>query len=173
MVKKIPKQKSKESLSITYSEPFTAIVERQKGERHNSLKIQSPTFYYHQLNKFKPGTKVTLEVHTRKAKRTDQQNRYYWGVYLPLIAKETGNHNLDALHACFTGLFLTEKVVEVLGRKVRIKKSTTALGVGEFCEYIMNIEAETGVEAPPTENWNLAPLREPVEEKDELSIGIP
>lgn len=159
MTKKIPKQKSKESLSITYSEPFTAVVERKPNEKFNSLKITSDVFYHHQMNKFKPGTKVTLEVHTRKAKRTDQQNRYYWGVYLPLIAKETGNHNLDALHSLFSSLFLTEKVVEVMGRKVRIKKSTTALGVGEFCEYIMNIEAETGVEAPPTENWQLAPLR--------------
>lgn len=157
--KKVLKQKTKESITITYSEPFSATVERKPGERHNSLKIASPVFYYHQLNKFKVGTKVTLELHTRKTKRTDQQNRYYWGVYLPLIAKETGNHNLDALHSLFSSLFLTEKVVEVMGRKVRIKKSTTALGVGEFCEYIMNIEAETGVEAPPTENWNLAPLR--------------
>ena len=159
MTKRTPKQKSKESVSITSSEPFTAVVERKPGERHNSLAISSPVFYHHQLNKFKPGTKVTLEVHTRKAKRSDQQNRYYWGVYLPLIAKETGNHNLDALHSLFSSLFLTEKVVEVMGRKVRIKKSTTALGVGEFIEYIMNIEAETGVEAPPTENWQLAPLR--------------
>lgn len=161
MAKKVSKQKTKGSLSITYSDPFAAVVERKPNERYNSLKILSTTFYHHQLNKFKPGTKVTLEVHTRKAKRTDQQNRYYWGVYLPLIAKETGNHNLDALHALFTSLFLTEKIVEVLGKKVRIKKSTTALNVSEFCEYIMNIEAETGVEAPPTENWELAPLRKP------------
>lgn len=153
------KQKSKDSLSITYSQPFTATIERNPSDKHNSLKITSPVFYYHQLNKFKIGTKVTLEIHTRKSKRTDQQNRYYWGAYLPLIAKETGNHNLDALHSLFSSLFLTEKVVEVMGRKVRIKKSTTALGVGEFCEYIMNIESETGVVAPPTENFNLAPLQ--------------
>jgi len=166
MAKKITKQKSKESLSITFSEPFAAIVERKPNERHNSLKILSPVFYRHQLNKFKPGMKVTLEVHTRKAKRTDQQNRFYWGAYLPLIAKETGNHDLDALHELFRALFLTKGVVEVMGRKVRIKKSTTELGVGEFCEYIMNIEAETGVEAPPTENWELSPLREPRGEED-------
>lgn len=170
MAKKEVKQKSKESISITYSEPFSAIVERKPNERFNSLKISSLIFYHHQLNKFKPGTKVTLEVHTRKTKRTDQQNRYYWGVYLPLIAKETGNHNLDALHTLFSSMFLTKEIVEVLGKKVRIKKSTTALGVGEFCEYIMNIEAETGVEAPPTENWELAPLREQTDEKSDIEM---
>lgn len=145
--------------SITRSEPFTATIEKSP-EGKNRLAITSRVFYQHQLNKFKPGTKVTLMLHTMRVKRTDAQNRYYWGVYLPLIAKETGNHHIEALHQLFTSLFLTEKVVEVLGRKVRVKKSTTELGVGEFCEYIMNIEAETGVEAPPTENWDLAPLRE-------------
>ena len=104
------------------------------------------------------GEKVTLEVHNRKAKRTEAQNRYYFGVYLPLIGKETGEHNIDRLHALFSGKFLTEMVVEVLGEKTRLKKSTTELGVGEFCEYIMNIESETGVAAPPTENYDLAPL---------------
>lgn len=165
MKKKIPKQKTKESLSITYSEPFSAVIEKGPDGR-NKLSVTSKVWYQHQLNKFKPGTKVTLEIHNRKPKRTDAQNRYLWGVYYPLIAKETGNHNIDALHSLFTGLFLTEKVVEVMGRKVRIKKSTTMLGVGEFCEYVMDIESETGVEAPPTENYELALLR-----KDELSTG--
>ncbi len=160
MAKKIPKQKSKESVSITYSEPFSAVIVDGGGPWKNKLQIVSREFYQHQINKFKVGTKVTIEIHTRKAKRSDQQNRYYWGVYLPLIAKETGNHNLDALHTLFSSLFLTEKVVEVMGRKVRIKKSTTALSVSEFIEYIMNIEAETGVEAPPTENYGLSPIRE-------------
>lgn len=159
MPKKIPKQKSKDSFTITYSEPFSATVVAGENEWNRKLQITSKDFYQHQLNKFKVGTKVTIEIHTRKTKRTDQQNRYYWGVYLPLIAKETGNQNLDALHTLFTSLFLTKQIVEVFGKKVRIKKSTTELGISEFCEYIMNIETETGVEAPPTENWELAPLR--------------
>jgi len=145
---------------ITYSQPFTATVIDENGLHKHKLKISSPEFYQHQLNKFKVGTKVTLVIHTEKSKRSDQQNRYYWGVYLPLIAKETGSHDLDALHELFKSLFLTKNIKEVLGRKVRITKSTTELGVGEFCEFIMNIESETGVEAPPTENWDLAPLRE-------------
>jgi len=169
MAKKIPKQKSKESLSITFSEPFAAIVERKPNERYNSLKILSSVFYHHQLNKFKPGTKVTLEIHTRKVKRSDQQNRYYWGVYLPLIAKETGNHNLDYLHELFRSLFLTKGVVEVMGRKVRMKKSTTELSTSEFISYIMDIEAETNIIAPPTENYLLAPLREPRDDEPDTN----
>lgn len=127
-----------------------------------TLVPQSKPWFQHQLNKFKVGEVVTLEIHNRKAKRTEAQNRYYFGVFLPLIAKETGEHNIDRLHALFSGKFLTEAVVEVLGQKTRLKKSTTELGVGEFCEYIMNIEAETGIEAPPTESYDLVNLREGV-----------
>lgn len=151
--------------SITRSQPFSATIRRSKVDGKNALVVESRAWYQHQLNKFPDGTKVTLEVHTRKAKRTEQQNRYYWGVYLPLIARETGEADLDALHELFKGKFLTEGVVEVLGQKVRKKRSTTELGVGEFCQFIIDIEALTQVAAPPTENWELAPLQEGVKEK--------
>jgi hypothetical protein len=166
MAKKSAKKKPAKEKSpyITRTEPFAAVI--KKGEDgKNTLVVRSKVYYQHQLNKFKDGTPVTLEVHTKKAKRTEQQNRYYWGVYLPLIANETGERDLDALHALFTGKFLTEGIVTVLGQQVRLKKSTTALGVGEFCQYIMDIEALTQVEAPPTENHDLAPLRDGVLDK--------
>ena len=143
---------------IIYTQGFAAVI--RKDERgQNKLIVKSQRWYQHQLNKFKNGQSVSLMIHNERPKRTDRQNRYYWGVYLPLIAKETGEGNLDSLHELFTGKFLTERVTEVLGQKVRMKKSTTALGIMEFSEYIMNIEAETGVEAPPTESWELAPLK--------------
>ena len=167
MAKK-PRQ-AKDSTSITRSQPFAAII-RAGEDGKKALVVESKLWYQHQLNKFPDGTKVTLEVHTRKAKRTEQQNRYYWGVYLPLIARETGEGDLDALHELFKGKFLAEGIVEVLGQKVRKKKSTTELGVGEFCEFIMNIEAETGVAAPPTENYNLAPLRDGINKNDNENI---
>lgn len=147
----------KDSASITRSQPFAGKIVSTDGEK--KLLVSSKLWYRHQLQKFKEGESVTLEIHNRKAKRTEQQNRYYWGVYLPLVSKETGEHNLDALHSLFKGKFLSEGVVDVLGQKVRIVKSTTELGVGEFSEFIMNIEAETGIEAPPTENYDLAPLK--------------
>lgn len=151
-----------DSITVTRSQPFAAVIRKSKVDGKSTLVVKSPTWYHHSLNKFKDGEEVTLEVHTRKPKRTEQQNRYYWGVYLPLIAKETGEGDLDALHELFKGKFLAEGIVEVLGQKVRKKKSTTELGVAEFSEFVMNIEAETGVAAPPTENYNLVPLKEGV-----------
>lgn len=154
----LKKKKSEDSQSITFSQPFSAVITQDPSTGKKVLEISSRDFYQHQLNKFKVGEKVTLELHTRKAKRTEAQNRYLWGIYYPAIAAETGERNLDALHQLFSGLFLTKAITEVLGQKVRIKKSTTELNVAEFIEYIMSIEAETGIAAPPTENWELAPL---------------
>ena len=150
--------KTNKSLSVTYSQPFSATIESQNGKK--TIKIKSQQWYQHQLNKFKIGESVTLVIHNRKLKRTEQQNRYYWGVYLPIIAKERNEPNLDRLHELFKGLFLTEGVVEVLGRKVRMKGSTAELSIGKFCQYIMDIHHETEVEPPPTENWGLVSLKE-------------
>lgn len=151
-------QKSKKSDSITFSQPFSGIIQQGEGVQ-KKLVILSRSWYQHQLNKFKVGDKVTMEIHTRKPKRTDAQNRYYWGVYLPMIALETGERDLDRLHQLFSGKFLTKGIVEVLGEKVRIKRSTTELSVSDFCQYIMDIETLTGVMAPPTENYELGPMR--------------
>lgn len=152
------------SETITRTEPFAAIV-RKNTEGNNILVVQSKMYYQHQLNKFKDGTRVTLEVHDRKPKRTEQQNRYYWGAYLPLIASETGEKDLEALHELFKGKFLAEGIVEVLGEKVRKKKSTTDLGIAEFCQYIIDIETLTGIQAPPTVNYGLAPIHEEINDK--------
>lgn len=147
----------------TYTQSFAGVI--RKGPDGKRLIVKSQRWYQHQLNKFKDGENVTLVIHNRKPKRTEQQNRFYWGAYLPKIAEETGEKDLDRLHELFKGKFLTEGVVEVLGEKVRMKKSTTALSVGDFSQYITDIENLTGVVPPPTENYDLALLRE----SDELS----
>ena len=146
---------------VTYSQSFAGVIRACSSGK--KLIIRSQSWYQHQLNKFRDGENVTLIIHTRKPKRTGQQNRYYWGVYLPKIAEETGENDLDRLHELFKGKFLTEGIVDVLGEKVRMKKSTTALSIVDFCEYIMAIESHTGIQAPPTENYDLEPLPNPSE----------
>lgn len=167
MTKKTTKKKEKPAGGITRTKTFAGVI-RKGIDGYNTLIIKSQRWYKYQLQKFKDGENVTLEVHNRKSKRTEQQNKYYWGVYLPLVSKETNEPDLDRLHELFKGKFLTEGIFEVLGEKVRIKRSTTELGVGEFCQYILDIEHLTEVEAPPTENYELAPLREVVKK---LSTG--
>lgn len=151
---------------VTYTQNFAAEIRKKLDDpKNNRLAIKSITWFQYQLNKFRDGEQVTLVIHSRRSKRSEQQNRYYWGAYLPIIAEETGEKDLDKLHELFKGKFLTEGVVEVLGEKVRMKKSTTALSISDFCQYITDIENLTNVKAPPTENYDLASL----EEYDDLS----
>lgn len=145
--------------TVTRTQGFAATI-RVKDGGVKGVAVASPRFYQHQINKFRDGEQVTLEIHNERPKRTEAQNRYYWGVYLPLVSNETGEADIDRLHELFKGKFLTQGIVEVLGEKVRLKKSTTELGVGEFCDYIMNIQNLTGVEAPPTESFGLVSLKD-------------
>ncbi len=163
MSKRKPKNEDPRE-KITYTQSFAGVIRKEGGQ--NKLIVKSPRWYQHQLNKFKDGETVSIMIHNERPKRTDRQNRYYWGVYLPLIAKEKNEPDIDRLHELFRGKFLTQGVVDVLGEKVRMKRSTTELGVGEFCDYILAIESLTEVEAPPTESWQLAPLREKTDGED-------
>lgn len=152
MKKKIDTTRSKTSqLYVTDTKDFSGTIEMVGGKK--VLAITSRDWYDTQINKFKVGDKVSLYISSRRPKRSEAQNRYYWGAYLPLIANETGERDLDRLHKLFSGKFLTTGIVEVLGEKVRMTKSTTSLSKNDFSEYIMAIEAETGIQSPPTENY--------------------
>ena len=135
--------------AVVASKQFAATVRKKDGKSH--LVITSPEFYQNELNKFKENEPLSLYVTNKKPRRSIQQNSYYWGVYLPLIAKETGESDVERLHLLFKGKFLTKAIVEVLGHKVRITGSTTSLSKSEFSEYIMAIESETGIAAPPVD----------------------
>jgi len=97
------------------------------------------------------GQEVGIEIVEKTNSRSGNQNRYYW-FYLGLIEEETGQ-NKDELHAYFKGKFLTQKITELYGDKVRITKSTTELTRGQFCEYLIDISTLTGVELPDTEKY--------------------
>lgn len=146
-VKKFP------DIDIVDTKDFAGVIEevQKDGRSKKRMKILSPRWYQHNINKFKVGEKVTMYVTNRKPKRSIQQNRYLWGVYYPLIAQETGQRNIEAMHRGFAEMFLSQGETVVFGRRVYVVKSSAALSKSEFSAFIMDIEAETGVEAPPTE----------------------
>jgi hypothetical protein len=139
---------------------FAGVI-RTGADGIKRLHVRSQRWYLHQISKFKDGEEVSLVVTNLRAKRSEAQNNYYWGVFLPIVADHTGERNLDRLHTLFKGKFLTTGVVDVLGQKVRMTRSTTELNKSQFCQFIIDIEAETGVEAPPTENYGLDPIYGP------------
>jgi hypothetical protein len=142
-------------LNTYKSESFVGkIVEVEGGWR---VRLNDEKYYRHFLKKLKLGDTVTVTLTNRRPKRTENQNRYYW-VYLSIIAEQTG-HEPEELHELFKATCLPSKIVTVLGDQVRMKTSTTDLTVNDFCEYILKIEAKSGVPAPDSREWSLPQLK--------------
>jgi hypothetical protein len=60
--------------------------------------------------------------------RTEEQNRYYWGVVLKILSKKVGVHPLEIHSFCKINLMPVKKT------------STTNLNKKEFTEYLKNIK---------------------------------
>jgi len=91
----------------------------------------------------------TLRVELPKKKRTISQNNFYF-FYLGIIEQETGQDSND-LHEYFKRAHLPPKFITVMGKEIKIPRSTTELSKLEFGEYLEKICAETGVPIPDPE----------------------
>ena len=47
---------------------------------------------------FKDGTKLDITIRKHKSKRSNEQNRYYFGVVLPILADYFGHDNTEDMH---------------------------------------------------------------------------
>jgi hypothetical protein len=82
--------------------------------------------------------------------RTLSQNALYW-FYLGVIESETGN-NANDMHEFFRRTLLKPKLINVMGKEIRVPSSTTELTKVEFGEYMDRICAETNVPIPNPED---------------------
>lgn len=93
--------------------------------------------------------------------RSLSQNNLYW-MYLEIIERETGN-NANDMHEYFRRVLLSPKTLKVMGKEIKVPRSTTELKKHEFSDYMDKICAETGVPIPDTESYlrdiDLAPLK--------------
>lgn len=92
------------------------------------------------------GKKLVININLDKARRSLDQNAYYWA-YLEIIANETG-HNADELHKLFKGLFLPKKQLKFKDKIYMMSGSTADLNKPQFSEYLDKIASETGVPLP-------------------------
>ena len=88
----------------------------------------------------------TFRIEMCENKRSLSQNALYH-LYLSVIERETGNNSSD-LHELFKRTLLPPRLIKVMGKELKIPASTTTLTKTEFGEYMMRIEAETGVLVP-------------------------
>ena len=142
-------QSLKQSLpeeSVIKSQSFAATIVKVISENRNTFAVESKTYFQHQINKFKEGTKVTLEIHTRKPKRTEQQNKYWW-VYITLIGGETG-HTPEEIHEWAKRMFLPPRYVKIMKTEMKLPASTPLLSKSEMSDYLDRISAATNVPLP-------------------------
>ena len=108
------------------------------------------------------GQEVRISIERRpaaKKPRTDSQNRYYWGVVIPLIGDEIGL-NADETHELLRWEFLKERrIIEKDKAKycVEIARSTTTLSTIDMGVYIDSIK-----------NWAITAIGVHIPEPDEV-----
>jgi hypothetical protein len=108
---------------------------------HGKLEFKNPTTLWAHIGKFRPEDELEVTVEKRKLNRSQRQNRYYWGVVLDLIAKETG-HTTEELHEIYKRMFLPRKVIEYKKREIPVPTSTTDCDITDFHNYIERVRAE-------------------------------
>jgi len=96
------------------------------------------------------GKAVTIRITQERATRSSQQNRYYWGVVVPLIAEHLGYTN-DEMHEALKYKFLRTEA-ECAASDLPKIRSSAALSTKEFGEYVDSVVtwagAEFGVDIP-------------------------
>lgn len=80
---------------------------------------------------------VLITISLKKQKRSIQQNSYYRGVIVKMMADEMG-HTPNEMHQILTQEFLTIAEIEENGKIYPIVKSTTELKTDEMEEYNEN-----------------------------------
>lgn len=96
------------------------------------------------------GKPVQLTLSKLRVPRSNQQNRYYWGVVVKIMAEECG-YESEEMHEALKARFLRRRQDEEVGGLPRIG-STAALDTGAFAEYLdhcVRLAAEMGIEIPP------------------------
>lgn len=110
-----------------------AIAPIWRGSIENGeLKLYSQEVYNKYLLSLRG--EVELVVRKWKKRRSNEQNRYYWGVIIPILCESLGYFN-EEMHEALKWKFLRN-----FGReKLPTVKSTSSLSTVEFKNYIERI----------------------------------
>lgn len=111
------------------------------------LVIEKPKDYNRAVRAL-AGKHVELTIKKRRTKRTDPQNRYYFGVVVKLLAEHCG-YETDEMHEALAMRFLRIEDCPITGAPRR--KRTPKTDTEEFARYLdscIRLAAELGVVIP-------------------------
>lgn len=97
------------------------------------LQFEKPELYRAYISGIKADTRIEITIKPYKRKRSDQQNRFYWGVVVPILANHFG-YTKDEMHDALRWEFLRRE-----GEGPTTARSTTSLTTVEFIAYIDSI----------------------------------
>lgn len=101
------------------------------------------------------GEPLRIIVTAEERQRNAQQNRFYWGAVLKAIADqawvEGRQFDKDAWHEYFARKYgVCDELILPDGEIITRRKSTTQMSIGEFSEYLNDVQSyatgELGVE---------------------------
>lgn len=81
------------------------------------------------------GRRVVLTVRGEQLQRSQQQNKYYWSMVVPIFSEWTGYEKEEA-HEVLKGLFLKTRRTLPTGEEIEVSGSSAKLTVAEFKEYV-------------------------------------
>jgi len=90
------------------------------------------------------GKDVLMEVEVRTSKRSNPQNRYMWGIVIPMIQaglNDFGNEfSKEETHDFLKAKFNNKEIELTEGHYIDVPQSTTRLDTMGFMEYILKIQ---------------------------------
>lgn len=94
------------------------------------------------------GQRVFVTIQKEAAKRSNDQNAYYWGVVIQLISDNTG-HTPDEVHEAMKMMFLKVPGTGGLPETIRSSAKLSTKDFGEFVEKVKRWAASSiGVYCP-------------------------
>jgi hypothetical protein len=93
-----------------------------------------------------------IEVSEHKTRRSDEQNRYLWGVVYATILKHLPGWDAEDVHEYFLGEHFGWETLEGLGRRrvkpIRRSSKLNKTEFGEYVGFIQRVMAARGVYIP-------------------------
>jgi hypothetical protein len=132
--------------------------ERQKGESMSQTFIIPPENRERIADNLRafvmqalPGKRLRVEVSEHRKRRSDDQNRYLWGVAYKTLRDATGQEAED-WHEYMLGEWAGWEEYELFGRKrLRPTRRSSKLSTVEFADYVAFVQqraAENGIYIP-------------------------
>jgi hypothetical protein len=108
------------------------------------LKLQNHRRFLEECKQFE-GKQVELTLRRKQSRRSDQQNRYYWGAVVPIVAAglcEAGYRVSEQdTHVYLKSRFLLDGIVnENTGEILPTTGSTSKLSTTDFMAYVAEIQ---------------------------------